>query len=81
MLQPLGKRLLVKAYKETSKKSVLILEDPEPWKYQVIEVGDEVKKLIKDDFVVIGSYGSMPITYKEEKYLIVEEAHVLAKVT
>ena len=80
MLLPLGKRVLVKAYKETSKKSVLILDDPEPWKYQVIEVGDEVNKLVKDDFVVIGSYGSMPITYKEEKYLIVEEGHVLAKV-
>ena len=80
MLQPLGKRLLVKAYKEEAKKGVLILNDPEPWKYQVIEVGDEVTKLSKDDFIVIGSYGSMPITYKDEKYLIVEEAHVLAKV-
>ncbi len=80
MLQPLGKRLLVKAYKETSKKSVLILDDPEPWKYQVIEIGDDITKIAKGDFVVIGSYGSMPITYKEEKYLIVEEGHVLAKV-
>lgn len=80
MLLPLGKRVLVKAHKETSKKSVILLNDPEPWKYQVVEVGDEVKKLAVDDFVVIGSYGSMPIDYQGEKYLIVEEAHVLAKV-
>ena len=79
MLQPLGKRILIQQIIPEKKQSVLILKDDSPQTYRVINVGDDVKKVAQNDVIFIAAYSTAEIKYNEEKFLIVVEDNIIAK--
>lgn len=80
MLQPLGKRILIKPIIPEKKNSVLILKDETPVTFEVISIGDEVKKVQPGDRVFVGSYSTSEIKFEGETSLLVQEENIIAKV-
>lgn len=81
MLQPLGKRILIKPIEPIQqKKSILIGLDKTPITFQVLAIGDEVTKLSVDDIIFISSHASSELNYNDEKHLFVHQDNVIAKI-
>lgn len=80
MLQPLAKRILIKPIEQNLKKSVLIIKDPTPQIFRVVAIGDEVKKVAVDDTIFIASFSTSEINYNDDKFILVNEENIIAKV-
>lgn len=80
MLQPLGKRILIKPVATEKKPSVLILKEENPISFNVLSVGDDVKKVKVGDVILIASFSTSEIKYEGETYLLVQEDNIIAKV-
>lgn len=81
MLQPLDKRIIVVPITPEAKKtSVLILKDEAPQSFEVIAIGDDVKKVNIGDKILIASFSTSEVTYEGIKYIIVNESNIIAKV-
>jgi co-chaperonin GroES (HSP10) len=80
MLQPLGKRILITAIIPEKKESFLILKDATPQTYKVLAIGDDVKKVNIDDTIFIAAHSTADIKYNDEKFQIVFEDNIIAKV-
>ncbi len=80
MLQPLGKRILVNPIVPEKKPSVLLLKEETPQTFNVIAIGDDVKKVNIGDTIFIAAFSTAEIKYNDEKHLIVFEDNVIAKI-
>ncbi len=81
MLQPLGKRILIKPIEPIQqKKSIILMKDNPPATFTVLAIGDDVKKLSVDDIIFLAAFSTSEITYNDEKFLLVMEDNVIAKV-
>ena len=80
MLQPLGKRILIKPIVTEKKPSVLILKEESPLSFNVLSIGDDVKKVKVGDIILIASFSTSEIKYEGETYLLVQEDNIIAKV-
>lgn len=76
MLTPLGKKILVKPVE--TKSGNLILNN-KPTQFQIISIGDEVTKVKPNDIIYLEKYFGAEIQHDKEKYLVIEENSILAK--
>lgn len=77
MLKPIGKRLLIKPIEE--KHGTLIVTNQKPKQFLIIASGNEVTKVMEGDIVYLEKHYGVEIEHENEKYLIIDEASILAK--
>ena len=81
-VKPIYDRIVVKPLDSasTTPSGIIIPEQARtaPIMGTVLAVGDGVKELKVDDMVIYGKYEGKTIKFKDEKYLILLESHVLA---
>ncbi|MEO0293452.1 MAG: co-chaperone GroES [candidate division WOR-3 bacterium] len=88
MIEPVGRRVLVKRIEEEEKKGGIIVPDTAKEKPQwgIVENVAKVKKdddplpVKKGDKVLFGKYSGTEIEYEGEEYLILNEDDILAKI-
>ncbi len=80
MLQPLDKRIIIKPIAPPKKESVIIVKDDSPQSFEVVAIGDDVKKVNIGDKVLIAAFSTSEVTYEGIKYTIVNETNIIAKV-
>jgi chaperonin GroES len=89
MIEPVGRRVLVKRLEEEEKKKGgIIVPDTAKEKPQqgIVENVAKVKKdddplpVKKGDRILFGKYSGTEIEYKDEEYLILNEEDILAKI-
>ncbi len=78
MLIPLGKRILVKPLEEVS--GILMIKNSKPTQFVVHAIGDEVTKVKVGNTVYLASYSGAEIEHNKEKFIVLEEIQILAKV-
>jgi len=78
MLTPLGKQIIVKPIE--AKQGTLLLSGVKPTQHQIISIGDEVTKVKPGQIVYIQKHCGAEIEHEKEKFIVVEEAYILAKV-
>lgn len=78
MLKTLGKRVLVNAVQ--IKAGQLFIAGGKPSQYEVMGIGDEVTKVKVGDVIYLEKHYGAEIEHDKQKYLVVEEATILAKV-
>lgn len=77
MLTPIGKRILISSV--PVKAGTLLVPKQLPTQFQVIAIGDEVTKVKIGDIVYLEKHYGAEIEHEKEKYLVIEEASILAK--
>jgi len=77
MLIPLAKRILVKPIEE--KHGTLIVTNQKPKQFNIIAIGDEVTKVKPGDTIYLEKHYGAEIEHENEKYLVIDEASILAK--
>ena len=82
-IKPLGKRVVVKPWKEEEKTEGGIYlpetaSKEKPQQGKVIAVGADFKELKKGDRVIFAKYGGTEIKIEEDEYLVLGEDDVLA---
>lgn len=78
MLKTLGKRVLIKPVE--MKAGALFISGAKPVQYHVMGIGDETTKVAVGDVIYLEKHYGAEIEHDKEKYLVVEEASILAKV-
>lgn len=77
MIRPVGKRILIKPVE--TKHGNLIVTGVKPTQHIIVEVGDEVTKVKKDDVIYLDKFHGAEIIHESIKYLVIEENMILAK--
>lgn len=77
MLTPIGKRLLVKPIE--TKYGNLILTNQKHIQFNVISIGDEVTKVKVGNIIYMDKHYGVEIEHEKEKFLVVDESSILAK--
>ncbi len=78
MIAPIGKRLLIKPVELP--QGVLILSNQKPTQFRVIAVSDEVTKVKAGDIIYLEKHYGVEIEHEKEKYLVIDESTILAKI-
>ena len=78
MLQPVGKRIIIKPLEV--KAGSIMLTNAKPSQYLVISVGDDVTKVIPGNTIYLEKHYGVEIEYEKEKFLVIDEASILAKI-
>lgn len=78
MLMPVAKRLIIKGVE--AKPGTILLSNQKPSQYQVIAVGDEVTKVKPNDIIYLEKHYGIEIDHETEKYLVIDEGSILAKI-
>jgi chaperonin GroES len=78
ILIPVGKRILVKPFEE--KHGTLIVTNRKPTKFHVIAIGDEVTKVKPENIIFLEKHFGVEIDHENEKYLMIDESSILAKI-
>lgn len=78
MLTPLGKRIIVKPIEV--KHGALLITGVKPTQFHVIAIGDEVTKVKLGDTVYVSQQFGSEIEHEKEKFIVLEETFILAKV-
>ncbi len=78
MLIPLGKRIILKPIE--AKKSILCLANVQPIHFEVISIGDEVTKVKPGNIIYLADHYGVHIEFDNEKFLIIDESSILAKI-
>jgi co-chaperonin GroES (HSP10) len=76
MLKPVGKRVLIQGV--IGNPGNLILTQ-KPTKFLVIAIGDDVTKVKPDDIIFLEKHFGVEIDHEKEKYLVIDEGSILAK--
>ena len=79
MLTPIGKRLIVKPV-ESSHGSIIVTNS-KPTRFTVIQIGDEVTKVNIDDIIYLDKHYGVEIHHEQDKFVVIDEACILAKVS
>ncbi len=77
MLTPVGKRIIVQPAE--TKKGTLILHNSKPTQFLVISIGDEVTKVKPGNIIYLEKHYGAEIEHEKEKFLVIEEDSILAK--
>jgi co-chaperonin GroES (HSP10) len=78
MLIPLAKKIIVKPIEV--KAGNLILTNTKPSQFLIISIGDEVTRVKPGDIIYLEKHYGAEIEHEKEKFLVIEEASILAKV-
>lgn len=79
MLKTLGKRVLVKPV-ELTKNGSLFISGAKPLQYEVLGIGDECTKVAIGNIIYLEKHYGAELEHDKQRYLVVEEASILAKV-
>jgi len=77
MLKPIGKRIIIKPIEV--KHGTLLVSGLKPVQFQIIAIGDEVTKVKVGDIIYLDKYAGAEIEHEKEKFMVVEEGTILAK--
>lgn len=77
MLTPIGKRIIVKPLEV--KSGSLILTNAKPTQFVIVKIGDEVTKVKDGDIIYLEKHYGTEIEHEMEKYLVIDENSILAK--
>jgi co-chaperonin GroES (HSP10) len=77
MLQPVGKRIIVKPMEV--KAGTLFLNNAKPTQFLVISIGDEVTKVKPLDIIYLEKHYGAEIEHEKQKFLVIDESSILAK--
>lgn len=77
MLTPIAKRILIKPVEVTHGK--LIVTGQKPTQFTVIAVGDEVTKVKVGNIIYLEKHYGVEIEHESEKYSVIDESSILAK--
>lgn len=77
MLTPVGTRIIVKPVEV--KHGTLIVTNQRHTQFFVISIGDEVTKVKPGNTVYMDKHYGAEIEHEKEKFLIIEESSILAK--
>lgn len=77
MLTPVGKRILVKPVEV--KHGTLLVTNQKPTQFHVIAIGDEATKVKAGDTIYLEKHYGAEIEHEKEKYLVIDESSILAK--
>ena len=78
MLTPVAKRVIIQPIEVKHEK--LILTHQKPSQFRVVSVGDEVTKVKPLDIIYLEKHYGVEIEYEEQKFLVIDEASILAKI-
>lgn len=78
MLTPLGKKIVIRAIENTHGN--IIVSGSKPTQFKIIRIGDEVSKVKAGDIVYLDKYAGCEIEHEKEKFMVIEESQILAKV-
>lgn len=78
MLTPIAKRILVKPVEV--KHGTLIVTNQKPTQFHVIAIGDEITKVKPGDTIYLEKHYGAEIEHENEKFLVIDESSILAKV-
>ncbi len=76
MLKPVGKRVLIQGVIGNAGNLIITQK---PTKFLVIAIGDDVTKVKADDIIFLEKHFGVEIDHEKEKYLIIDEQSILAK--
>ncbi len=79
MLIPVAKRVLIQPIHD-DKNGVIIITNKKPIQYNVIAIGDEVTKVRPGNVIYLEKHYGIEIDYENEKFLVIDEASILAKI-
>jgi chaperonin GroES len=74
---PIGKRILIQPVEE--KHGALIVRNQKPTQFKVVALGDEVTKAKLGDVIYLEKHYGVEIDFQGEKYLVIDESSILAK--
>lgn len=77
MLTPIGKRLIIVPVE--TKKGPLLLTTIKPTQFNVVAIGDEVKKVKIGDVIFLEKCYGIDIEHENEKFMVINEDTILAK--
>lgn len=77
MLTPLGKKIIVKPIEV--KHGTLIVSGVKPSQYHIVAVGDEVTKVKAGDTIYLEKHYGAEIEHEKEKFLVIQEDSILAR--
>lgn len=77
MLTPVGKRIIVKPVEV--KAGALLLTNQKPTQFLVISIGDEITKVKPGNTIYLEKHYGAEIEHEKEKFLVIEETSILAK--
>jgi co-chaperonin GroES (HSP10) len=77
MLTPIAKRLLIKPME--TKHGTLLLTNQKPTQFTVVSIGDEVTKVKPGNIVYLEKHYGIEINHENEKFLVIDESSILAK--
>ena len=77
MLVPIAKRVLIKPVE--TKHATLIVTGQKPTQFTVIAIGVEVTKVCPGNIIYLEKHYGVEIEYEREKYLVIDEVSILAK--
>ncbi len=78
MLTPLAKKIIVQPI--DIKAGGLILTNVKSSQFQVVSVGDEITRVKPGDIIYLEKHYGAELDHEGQKYLVIEEAWILAKV-
>lgn len=79
MLTPVGKRIIIKPVE--IKHGTLIVNTQKYTQFKVIAIGDEVTKVTPGNVIFLDKHFGAEIDYDNEKFIVIDESSILAKVT
>ena len=77
MLTPIAKRVLIQPVEVTH--GTLIVKNLKPSQFKVIAIGDEVTKVKIGDLIYLEKHYGVEIEHNGEKYSVIDEQSILAK--
>ena len=77
MLIPLSTKILIKPIEV--KAGTLILTNAKPTQFEVYAIGEDVTKVKIGDVIYLEKHYGIEIEHEKEKYLVIEEKSILAK--
>jgi co-chaperonin GroES (HSP10) len=78
MLLPVGKRIIIQPVED--KRGTIIVTNNKPTKFVVITIGDEVTKVIAGNIIYLEKHYGIEIDHENQKYLVIDEGSILAKI-
>lgn len=77
MLIPIAKRIIIKPIEV--KHPTLLVTNQKPTQFTVMAIGDEVTKVKAGDVIYLEKHYGVEIDYENEKFLVIDESSILAK--
>jgi co-chaperonin GroES (HSP10) len=77
MLTPIGKRIIVKGVEVTYGN--IVYSGSKPIQFQVIAIGDDVTKVKVGNVIYLDKHHGAEIEHNKEKFLVIDEGSILAK--